>query len=95
MRFLIVLIIFVFNSTALAEKLDRAEINKSLQDIQSISLKHKGKSGVWFSEQDSDKILILVEEKLPQALDIIDGQDREILLLKNAIKSYINIFYKT
>ncbi|MCK5601179.1 hypothetical protein KAR91_04895 [Candidatus Pacearchaeota archaeon] len=88
MRLLIVLIIFVFNSTALAENLDREAINDALINIKAIPLKHKGQEGIWFPKADSELLLKLVTNKLDLALDTIDNQTIQINALKDAVKSY-------
>ncbi len=88
MRFLIVLTILVYSATASAQQLDRAEINKALQSIKSVPLKHKGQDGVWFSVDDADKLLQLVQKKLPQALDTIDAQTEQAKALNIAIDAY-------
>ena len=66
MRFLVVLIISIYNTTALAQKLDRAVINQSLNGIKSVPLKHNSLNGIWFSTKDAEIILQLIDKHRPE-----------------------------
>ena len=88
MRLLITLGILACSFNAYAEKLDRTEINKALRDLKPVPLKNQGQDGIWFSTTDAEKLLGLIEKKLPQALDIIDAQDSQIATLKTSVDLY-------
>lgn len=88
MKFLIVLIISTFSVPALGQKLNREEIRKQLQGIQSVPLKHQGQEGVWFPKEDAELLLDLVSTKLKLSLDIIDNQDVQIKALQSAVDAY-------
>jgi len=88
MRLLTVLGILAFSTTANAEKLDRTEINRALKSLKPTQVKFQGKDGVWFSEDQAEIVLGLLEDKLPSALDLIDSQDMQITALKNAVNAY-------
>ena len=88
MRFLLALIVCVSSATASAEELNREEINKLLRSVQSVPIKHNGKDGVWFSANDAEALLSILETKLPAAFNIIDEQSKQIALLESSIASY-------
>jgi len=89
MKSLLVSIICAFSTPAFAaDQLDRTEINRSLSQIKSISLKHQGQDGVWFPRQDAEFLLDLVSTKLKLSLDIIDNQNTQIDALKSAVEGY-------
>ena len=85
MRLLIVWGILAFSIDASAEKLNRSELNKVLENLHPVKVKHQGKNGIWFSEEEAEGILGILDEKLPLALDIIDNQDIQIKALGAAI----------
>jgi len=88
MRLLIVLLILIFSSSVYAQKIDRTEITKAVKDLKPIVVKNQGIDGVWFSTGDAERLLNLVEKRLPQALDIIDAQDQQIISLNSAMNLY-------
>jgi hypothetical protein len=88
MRLLVVLGILAFSSVSYAEKLDRGKINKVIKNLNPVKVEYQGKEGVWFSVEEAESVLWLVEEKLSQALDIIDSQDIQIIALNSAKDSY-------
>ncbi len=69
-------------------KLDRTEINNSIKGISSIPLQNNGVDGIWLSKVDAEKLFILVSERLPLALDIIDNQTNQIDFLKKSMDLY-------
>jgi hypothetical protein len=88
MRLLIVLVGLAY-STSVHAQINRAEINKALKSINPpVKIKHQGKDGLWFPEDEAETILRLLEEKLPQALDLIDSQEKQAAALKSAIEGY-------
>ena len=88
MRLLIVLGILVYSNVIFAKDIDRTEINKILTNLHPINLKYQGKDGIWFSKDEAEGLLWLLEKKLPQALDLIDVQEKRSVALKLAIESY-------
>jgi len=88
MRLLSVFAVLVFSSSVYAQKIDRAEITKAVKDLKPVVVKNQGADGIWFSTGDAEKLLNLVEKKLPLALDIIDAQDQQITSLNTAINLY-------
>lgn len=86
-KLLIVSSVLVCN-VAVAQRLDRTEINRIIKGLNPITLKNQGQDGVWFSNADAEKILGILEQKLPQALDIIDAQDQQLASYKLAIDLY-------
>ncbi len=68
--------------------LDRTEINNRLRGLRSTNTTLNNIEGIWFPKRDAERLLSLVEETLPQALDIIDHQTKQIEALDHAIKSY-------
>lgn len=88
MKFLIVLIISIFSTSAFGQKLNREEIRKQLQNIHSITLENQGKEGVWFPKESAELLLDLVSNKLKHSLDIIDNQDNQIKALQSTIDAY-------
>lgn len=88
MRLLIVLGSFAFSTTVFAEKLDRSKINTVLSNLNPQKVSHEGKEGVWFPTEEAGGVLWLLEEKLPESLDLVDLQDTQIIALKAALNSY-------
>ena len=88
MRLLSAFVILVFSSSVYAQKLDRTEITKSIKGLKPVALKNQGQDGVWFQSSDAEKILDLLEHKLPEALDIIDAQDQQVVSLNAAVNLY-------
>ena len=87
-RLLIVLGILGFNGSVVAQKIDRAALNQAIHDIKPVPLKYQNQDGVWFSTTDAEKVLGLISDKLPKALDIIDAQDQEIASFKTTVNLY-------
>lgn len=85
-KLLIVLVSFV--SSANASELDRTQLRKLTEGLTPVVVKNNGKDGIWFSTTDGDRILEVLEKRLPMALDIIDAQDKQIESLKSSVDSY-------
>ena len=86
-KLLSVFVILVSN-IAYASDLDRIQLRKDIQGITPIVLVNNGVKGIWFNTTDADKILQILEIKLPQALDIIDAQSNQITLANKSIDLY-------
>ena len=80
--------VILISSTAYAVDLDRTQLRKDLQGINPIPSLNNNIKGIWFSSADADKILQILEVKLPQALDIIDAQSAQIENSNKAIDLY-------
>lgn len=88
MRLLIVLGILAYSNLAIAEKIDRTEINKIIKSLSPVSLKYDNKDGIWFSSEQAEGLLWLIETKLKQSLDLIESQDLQIIALKECNSLY-------
>jgi hypothetical protein len=80
--------VILISSTAYAVDLDRTQLRKDLQGINPIPSLNNNIKGIWFSSADADKILQILEVKLPQALDIIDAQSAQVENNNKAIDLY-------
>lgn len=87
-KYLIVLISLIFSINTYGQSIDRLELNSSLSNIKATPVEHNGVNGVWFSNEDAEIILDVLEKKLPLAIDTIDKQDKQIQSLKIAVDSY-------
>ena len=93
MKYLIALIILTCGAQALAETLPVSEtIDDSfildLKGIKSQAIPVNGVSGVWFNATDADKILQVLQVKVPHALALIKDQDLKLVTLQFAIDHY-------
>lgn len=91
MRFLSVLIIFLFSLSVQAAKIDRTEINNLLQQIKTRPLLHDAQTGIWLDPYSGEIVLDLLENKLKLALDIIDDKDEQLEIQKGVADNFINI----
>jgi hypothetical protein len=84
------LIVFVglISSSANAEELNRDQLRKLVTGLNPIVTKNNGQDGVWFPKTDAERILEILEKRLPLALDIIDAQGKQIEALKGSVESY-------
>jgi len=85
---LLIASVILISSPVFADELDRAQLNKDLKGINPTVVTYNGQKGIWFTTEDGDKILQLVEKKLPLALDIIDVQNKQVLALQESIDLY-------
>ena len=88
MRLLIVLGTLAFSIPAYSDDLNRSAINRELQTLNPVKLRHSGRDGVWFSEKNAEIIYLIIDDKLSKAFDLIDTQSYQIKVLKSSIDSY-------
>ena len=84
------LIVFVglISSSANAEELNRDQLRKLVTGLNPVVTKNNGQDGIWFPKTDAERILEILEKRLPLALDIIDAQGKQIEALKGSVESY-------
>jgi uncharacterized membrane protein len=85
---LLIVFVLLISSSAHADQLNREQLRKIVQGLNPVVVKNNGQDGIWFTKIDSERILEVLEKRLPLALDIIDAQDRQIESLKSSVDSY-------
>jgi len=85
---LLIVFVSLTSSSAYADTLNRDQIRKLVEGLTPTATKYNGQDGVWFNKVDAEKVLEVLGKRVPLALDIIDGQDKQIGLLKESVELY-------
>ena len=90
-KLLIICAIFTSSFAFADDKIDRTQLNADLASLQPVVVVNNGIKGVWYTPTDATKILDIISKRLPLALDIIDGQTRQVAVLNSAITDYTSV----
>ena len=87
MRSLLISIVLACSLSSTA-KADDFQLGVSLKDLKTQVVVNNGVKGVWFNEQDADKVLQVIEVKIPQMIALMGDYNTKLVALQSAVNSY-------